>query len=376
MAEKRNTTSFTMWSKPDFNNVVRTHKSYRSNYNAAMLYAHYEMSSIDLKKEAIKYLKKHVHLNDLLTLAKDLHDNRFTTIGKYFFVLNGGGELPEDVEHRVIPTLKTIVNEEQSRLARIKAAEAKGTERKAAPTATIHDRVIERAKCVAAEIDGWIDDFSNDRKVSPKTVEDFSALFKTNDIKPPHVAYIRNCFERRFREYQAVGGDDKFINEAYSCFSKIDMRRLVTMMTNLYTACDMVAEVARAARVPKIPKPKSAEKLIAKLVVKKEDTALGIVSVNPVTLIGASIAWVYNTRTRKLAHYKAQDGGFSVKGMYLTNFTDQSVEKTLRKPAEILARFKKDTKIKLRTFMDEITSLATRANGKITEHHVILRVDK
>ena len=87
MAEKRNTTSFTMWSKPDFNNVVRTHKSYRSNYNAAMLYAHYEMSSIDLKKEAIKYLKKHVHLNDLLTLAKDLHDNRFTTIGKYFFVL-------------------------------------------------------------------------------------------------------------------------------------------------------------------------------------------------------------------------------------------------------------------------------------------------
>jgi hypothetical protein len=51
-------TSFTMWPRPTFTNIVRTNKNFKSNLNAALLYAHYELSAIDLKKETTKYLKQ------------------------------------------------------------------------------------------------------------------------------------------------------------------------------------------------------------------------------------------------------------------------------------------------------------------------------
>lgn len=378
MAEKRNVAAFTMWSKPDFGNVVRAHKAYRTNYNSAMLYAHYEMSANEMKKEVIKYLKKKDPSHHMLSRIKDMHDNRFLTIGKYMFVLNNGGELPDDLESRVYSVLDTIVTEEEARLERVKIAEALEAEKKQpVVAATVRDRVLDKSNSVIGEIEEWIDAFSNDTSSGAKTVEDFVNLFKLNDVKAIHASHIASAFVKRHAEYKEVGGSDKFINEAYSCFSKVEMRRLVAMMDNLATACNMISEVAKATRAPKVKKAQSVDKVVAKLKYKKDDAQLGIVSVNPVQLVGAQIVWVYNTRTRKLSHYKAAGpDGIGVKGSMLVNFSDDSMEKTLRKPIDTLGDFKKSSKVKLRTFLEEINTVSTRSNGKITEHHILLRVDK
>ena len=116
----------------------------------------------------------------------------------------------------------------------------------------------------------------------------------------------------------------------------------------------MMQEVAKVERAPRKKKPVSHDKLVAKIKYKKEDNTLGIVSMNPVQIIGSKEVWVYNTKTRKLAQYKALDNnGLSVKGASLLNYSTDSVEKTLRKPAETLAEFKKATKVKLRTFLKD-----------------------
>ena len=216
-----------------------------------------------------------------------------------------------------------------------------------------------------------------DTSLGAKSVEDFVNLFKTHDIKAVHVSYIRGAFAKRHQEYMLVGGSDKCLNEAYSCFSKVEMRRLVTMMDNLVTACDMMAQAAKVTRVVRAKKHPTTDKLISKLKFKPDDAQLGIVSVSPAQIVGAQVVWVYNTRTRKLSHYKAADStGISVKGSVLVGFATDSMEKTLRKPADTLAEFKKTNKVKLRTFLDEVNTVSTHSNGKMTEHHVLLRVDR
>jgi len=383
MAEKKSSVAFVMWARPNFTQIVRTHKNYRSNFHGAMLYAHYELSAIDLKKEVVKYLKNIDPKHPLLEKIKDLHENRLTTVGKYFYVINNGGEVPLDVLPKLIPDIERTLREEEEKQARLKAIEESGpgTINNSATvkgTISIQDRLREKSREVAGEVEGWLDDFLLNKKIEIKAVQDFSNLFKANSLKSAHMGHIRATFDKRAKEInEALDGTDKLLVEAYSNFTKPELRKLSTFYKNLFAACDMIKEVAKIERAPRKKKPVSTEKLVAKLKFKKEDSSLGIVSLSASSIIGAKEVWTYNTKTRKLTHYKAtSEQGINVKGASLIDFSTESAEKTLRKPAETLAEFKKASKVKLRTFLKDLTTLDTVPTGKINEHHILLRVDK
>ena len=57
MAEKKLSAVYVSWPKPDFEHAVKTNKHFRRNFYGAMQYVHYELSAVELKKEAVKYLK-------------------------------------------------------------------------------------------------------------------------------------------------------------------------------------------------------------------------------------------------------------------------------------------------------------------------------
>lgn len=357
------------------------------HFQGAMLYAHYELSAIDLKKEVVKYLKSQDPKNPWLERIKDIHENRFATVGKYMYILNNGGELPDNISSGLMPAFERVVHEEETKAAEAAAEEAyiaskNVSDKKADQTTkvviTIQDRLREKAREVAGEVEGWIDDFCADKKSTAKSVEDFVNLYKTHDLKAAHMRYMQDFFERRAKEISlAAEGTDKVLLEGYSNFTKPELKKFATFHNNLLKACDMLQEVAKVVRAPRKKKPVSQEKLVAKLKFKKEDTALGIVSLNPIQILGSKEIWVYNTKTRKLAQYKATDErGLSVKGTGLLNFTTDSVEKTLRKPAETLAEFKRASKVKLRTFMKDLSTVDVPCSGKLNEHHIILRIDK
>jgi len=399
MAGKKNTSSFMSWPKPHFAYVVKTNKHYKQHYQGAMMYAHYELSSIDLKKEVVKYLKHIDPKHPMLDRIKDMHENRFATIGKYMYILNHNGDLPDDVTPRVIPAFEKIVYEEETKIAageedekflseKIGKDDKKfltekiGKDQKVDDTPkvviTIQDRLREKAREVAGEVEGWIDDFCLDKKAPVKTVEEFVNLYKANELKGPHARHMQNIFERRAAEIvEAAEGKNKDLNEGYSHFTKPELKKFALFHTNLLKACDMLQEVAKVERAPRKKKPVSQDKIVSKLKFKKDDSSLGIVSLNPVQILSAKEVWLYNTKTRKLAQYKALDErGLSVKGAGLINYTTDSVEKTVRKPAETLAEFKKASKVKLRTFMKDLTTVDIPCNGKLNENHIILRIDK
>jgi hypothetical protein len=366
------------WAKPDFSILKKEHKNYTSNYNAALMYAHYEMKSSELKKEVIKYLKTKNAKDPLLDRIKDLNENRFITIGKYFFILNHGGELPDNVNEKLIESLEKIIEEEEQRVVKNISLIEEKEEKEETFKITIQDRLREKAREVAGEIEGWVDDFFIIKEHPTKTIDDFVALFKTNDLKSVHMNFLRNALSKRIENFKFLSETkDKELLECYPRVGRSDFKKLNSMFDNFSSACDMLQEVAKANRTPRKKKPVSQEKLVSKLKYKKEDPTLGIVSQNPVQILGSKELWIYNTKTRKLAHYKAIDErGLAVKGTGLENYSQDSKEKTLRKPAETLAEFKKASKVKLRTFLKDLSTVDVSANGKLNEHCVILRIDK
>lgn len=387
MAAKKSSGVFVSWPKPMFQYIVKTNKNFRSYYQGALMYAHYELTTADLKKEVVKRLKSMDAKHPLLEKIKDIHENRFGTIGKYMYILNHNCDLPEDIENRVMPFLEKIVNEEEAKaLEEQKSSKYFSKETIADPLTeavtrlapTIQDRLREKAHEAAGEVEGWLDDLCVNRKLPVKTVQDFVNLFKSFELKAPHARLVNSFFERRATEIQeAIDGKNKDLNEGYSRFTKPELKKLGLFYTNLTGACVMLQEVAKVARAPKAKKPVSQDKLVSKLKYKKDDSALGIVSLSPVQILGAKEAWVYNTKTRKLAQYKSSDErGLLVKGSALLNYSSDSVEKTLRKPAEQLAEFKKASKVKLRTFIKDLATVDVPASGRTNEHCIILRIDK
>jgi len=387
MAGKRSSGVFVSWPKPDFTKTVKTNKNFRTNFQGAMMYVHYELNSGELVKEIVKYLKAIDIKHPLLERIRLVDENRIASYGKYMYILNHGGDIPEDISAVLLDRLEKTVNEEEAKTAaedkKARTAEAKAPSNKDVPKQviaipSIQDRIREKAREVAGEVEGWLDDWVLDKKSPIKTVEDFVGFFKANELKSVHMSYIRTAFQRRVTEWEgAIAGTDSELVEAYSNFKKIELKKLVMMMRNLFLACDMMQEVAKVARAPRKKKPVSVDKVVSKLKYKKEDPQLGIVSMNPVHIVGSKEVWVYNTKTRKLGVYKAVDAdGLAVKGTGILNYSPDSVEKTLRKPADTLAEFKKASKVKLRTFMKELTTLDIPCQGKLNEHHVILRIDK
>lgn len=385
MAGKKIVKSYASWPRPTWATVVKTHKHFKRSYEAALLYAHYELSSIELKRETVKYLKTVDTVHPFLDRIKNMHENRFLTVGKYFYILNHSGDIPENIMEGLMPALEKVIVEEEARIIekakyeQLAALDEPTKPQAMAPTITIQDRLREKTREVAGEVEGWIDEFFLSRKtVQPKTVIEFVNLFKGNDLKGPHARIMHDIFEKRSKEIElAVEGKDKDLNEAYSNFTKPELKKFSMFHKNLLGACVMLQEVAKVERAPRKKKPVSEEKLVSKLKYKKDDSVLGIVSLNPVQIIGAKEIWVYNTKTRKLAQYKALDErGLSVKGAGLLNYSTDSAEKTVRKPAETLAEFKKASKVKLRTFLKDLSTVDVPANGKLNEHHVILRIDK
>ena len=71
-----------------------------------------------------------------------------------------------------------------------------------------------------------------------------------------------------------------------------------------------------------------------------------------------------------------RDGtGLSVKGTTILGFDENlSIQKTIRKPDDVLKEFKSAGKVKLRKFLDEINSVDTKLNGRCNPDTVLLKV--
>ena len=123
-------------------------------------------------------------------------------------------------------------------------------------------------------------------------------------------------------------------------------------------------------------KPLNKAKLVSRLKYQREDTELGLKSIEPEKLLNCSEVWVYDTKYRRIGRYVSSvSGGLSVKGASITGAGENmSVGKVLRKPKEQLEEFNKSTKNGLTKWFSTVKSKSAPVRARLTPTTLILKV--
>jgi hypothetical protein len=239
---------------------------------------------------------------------------------------------------------------------------------------TIQDRMNEIMKTHILHFEELEDSLYEGATVDPKAYEYLSG----KSVPQAMLGKIQAVFERRYAEItEAKTTKDEDLKDAYAYMKAADYKRYDAFYTKLFEGIAQYGQVKKATKKAAVRKPPQKEKLVAKLKYQKNDTTTKLVSVNPVDIIGATELWVYNTKTRKLGKYVAEEmgGALGVKGTAITGFNEsKSVQKTLRKPELQLKEFMTAGKIQLRKFLDDIKATEIKLNGRINSDTILLKV--
>jgi uncharacterized protein (DUF433 family) len=241
---------------------------------------------------------------------------------------------------------------------------------------TIQDHLREKVSECAGELEGMFDDFI---KAGAKMSADWKpiAQIRGMNISPNMVGTIADTWKTKLAEFEEVlTGTDADLVEGYSHLNKNQIKQCVKFIEQVIADCGNYVQIKKVERKPRAKKAVSPEKLSAKFKYLKAFAELNLTSIAPSQLVGASEAWLYDTKKRKLIHVVADThmGTFSVKGSAIVGFdVVQTVQKTLRKPAEQLKELLAGGKPATRKVFKDIKSTETKYNGRGNENLIILK---
>lgn len=392
------------WSGADYHKRVREYKT--------DLYANFKAS--DLLPDVLAWMKE----NDYAKADIDAVKKRGTqvTVGyickllrlgmpdinpkhaEYWNSLAGTSSELKPVTDWLKPQLEKLIAEGHKIVAEVKEEEKS---KKTVYVPSIQERIATQAQAAAEEIDEWLEGFIVDKKEFNPKGFDFKKHFTKMGVTQAHARKLVKFYEgelEEFRDIQKIPTPGQLkkmdertadmweqLKEGYAHLKKADVQAYITALESLVDACNYVVDASKATRKPRVAKPKSADKVVAKLKFLKTDDKFKLASVNPVDIVGANELWVFNVKTRKLGKYVASNidpkgmgrgtTGLQVKGTTIIGFDEaQSIQKTLRKPEEQLKEFKAAGKVKLRTFLDEIKTTDTKLNGRCNPETILLKV--
>ena len=317
----------------------------------------------DAHKWATEYFKKKLKL-DVSSVIKN-YPSTFGFVCR--IVLNGGQLCVKDQIwfDDMIEKIKNKLNEP-----------VVVEEKPKAVVINIQERIRAKADDCIAELEGQIDDL---------IASGFSAnsqpyaVFHTMGIKDAQTKFIAEWAKSKRIEFDdAMNTDDKELNEAYSNFTKPQMKKMVAYFDQVILDCQKVSGESSKSRKPRKRKAKSPEQLTAKMKFMPEFKELKLTSVKPTDIVGCMALWVYNTKTRKLGVYHAEDiGGLSVKGSSILNFVEsKSIQKKLRKPEQMIPEVLNGGKVFLRNVMESIRAVDSKLTGRINADTILLKVTK
>jgi len=362
-----------------------TESQFLQKFHSATSYYRLEFNGKDLKPAVLKWMAEVGCTKADITAFKKTKDGRCNvTMGTIASCLlrgmpavradfNKGRDTAAWLRQEIVNVIeagKNDIDEEDAKAAEL-----------AKPTVvqpSIQDRLRETAYKMTEEIEDAIEGFQADpENFDPKSFKMLN-LLKGKQVKAAHARLIKTLYSSDLAELEelASGQADEQLKEGYSHRSKKQIRNLIAFYQEIMSACDMLAQEAKVNRKPRKTKTVSKDKIVAKLKYMKSNEPLKLVSINPTDIINSKELWVYNTKTRKLGRYVANEyQDLAVKGTSILNFNENaSVQKTLRKPEEKLKEFKAAGKVQLRKFLDSINATDTKMNGRLNEDTILLKV--
>ena len=359
---------------------------FHKHFRRSMDYYRLESDIKTYKPTVVRWMESVGCTKADIAAIKKVKDNRIgTTMGAVAACLNRG-MTPQradfnqgrDTAAWLRAEIVKVLNEGKDDIDPEVAAAEKEAAKAEVYTPTIQERLRDVAMGMTEEIEKAYEAFQTDPEAfDPKAFKVLN-LLKSQQAKAAHARIIREFYARDLAELEelASGKGDEQLREGYSHRSRKQIKNFIQFLTEVKTACEMLAQEAKVNRAPRAKKAVPAEKIVAKLKYKKTDEPLKLVSINPADIIGAGELWIFNIKTRKLGKYVASEfNTLNVKGTTITNFDEfKSVQKTIRKPEEKLKEFKAAGKVQLRKFLDDINATDTKMNGRINEDTILLKV--
>lgn len=245
------------------------------------------------------------------------------------------------------------------------------------PRITIQDRLRDKAYEIAGELEGMFDEMI---QAGAKMSADYKpmAVMRGMNISPQMISIVGEHWQRRLAELEAVQqGKDPQLVEGYGNFTKLQVKNLVKFCEQVIADCASYVQIKKTERAPRKKKPVSAERLTQRFRYLREFDELKLKSEAVTKLVGATEAWFYDTKKRKLIYVVADThmGTMTVKGTSLLGFnTTNSVQKTLRKPAEQIKALMTGGVAQHRKYFKDIKATETKYNGRSNENLILLRI--
>ena len=370
-------------------------------WNSAKFYTHYEVES----KEWLERVKLYIKNNYDKAVVSNINKLPDWKIGGKShwactaYCLENIPSIVPDVYKEGIHKWILELAEEGAAVAQEKKAEEKTKKNVYVPT--IQERIRDQSIDMIEDIDDWLETWITDPATFDPKAFDFKKHFDKLQPSQAHARKMKTFYDGVLNDYDELermptAGQLKKMDEhtqdmwaqlkeGYAHLKKADIKKFRTAIEELMAALDFIIDSAKATRKPRKAKPKSATKVVEKLKYAKTDEKYKLASIDPTLIVGANELWVFNTKTRKLGKYVAanidpkgmgRDGtGLQVKGTTIIGFDEtQSIQKTVRKPDDVLKEFKAAGKVKLRTFMDNINSVDTKLNGRCNPDTILLKV--
>jgi hypothetical protein len=342
-----------------------------SALSKAFSWYNYFYGKKDARDMIVNYLESHDRKADVRTL-KSIPDSaiRLTT-GWLCRMKMVGLQLEDNEETKLDILLKEILSSKQT----VEAESEPAAEGPARPN--IQDRLREKVGECAAELDAMFDEFM---MAGAKMSADYKPIMviRGMNVVPQMISEISNRWKRKLAEFeQAVEGKDPLLVEAYSHLTKIQLRNCVKFCEAVINDCGAYVQIKKVERKPRKVKAVPPEKKAAKFKICAEFAELKLKSLPPAQLVDKSEAWLYDSKKRKLIHLVADEytKAFTIKNNSIIGFsTAETLQKTLRKPAEQLKAIAAVGKPAARKTFKDIKATETAWNGRGTENLVILRV--
>ena len=188
---------------------------------------------------------------------------------------------------------------------------------------------------------------------------------------------IKDTWTRKLAEFEtAAEGKDAEVAKAYDYMTKTQLKNCVKFCELVISDCGSYVQIKKVERKPRKVKAVPPEKKAAKFKIQAEFAELKLKSLPAAQLVDKAEAWLYDTKKRKLIHVVADEYAkvFTIKNNAIIGFsTVETVQKTVRKPAETLKALSAAGKPAARKLFKELTTTETQFNGRGTENIVILK---
>jgi len=356
-------------------------------WHAVQYHIHYLIEAKEWLNKVKSYIKKNYDKTTVSNINK-LPDWKIG--GKSHWAT--AAHFEENAPDQVIPDYKGALDrwikelaEEGAQIVELKKAEEKTKKKPYVPT--IQERLEEATIDKLEELDNWLDDWMRDSKKNPLIKCNPLNYFKKQEMNLGHLRFVDQFYRGQYEELQELNDlppakkqDDmqQQLAEGYNTYSKKEIKELTDFYKRMFDGIEIIKAEKKQTRAVRKPKQKSAAELVKKLKFKPSDGDFGLSSIPPADIIDATALVVFNTKNRKLGIYYAQEHtGFKVKGTTLQFYDEnRSLQKTVRKPDEVLPNWKKVTKHKLKAQFGYLKTTETKLNGRFNADTIILKAFK